>query len=66
MINGILIHLDREMDVGADIEIDGKRGIINEISLTRTKILNGEYTLLVPNRKFRENVVIIRKKKDTT
>ena len=65
MINGILIHLDKEMDVGADIEIDGKRGIIDEISLTRTKIVNGEYTLLVPNRKFRENVVIVRKKKDT-
>ena len=63
MINGILIHLDREIDIGTDIEIDGKRGIIDEISLTRTKILNGEYTLLVPNRKFRENIVIIRKKK---
>ncbi|MBI2126693.1 MAG: mechanosensitive ion channel [Thaumarchaeota archaeon] len=63
MINGILIHLDREIDIGTDIEIDGKRGIIDEISLTRTKILNEEYTLLVPNRKFRENVVIIRKRK---
>ncbi len=60
MVSGILIHLDRDIDVGVDVEIDGKRGVIEEISLTRTKILNHEYTMLVPNRRFRESVVIIR------
>lgn len=66
MVSGILIHLDRDVNVGVDVEIDGKRGVIGEISLTRTKILNQEYTMLVPNRRFRESVVIIRKNMSDT
>ena len=63
MVNGILLHLDRDIDVGVDIEIDGRRGVIREISLTRTRVMNGEYLMIVPNRKFRESVVLVRKKK---
>lgn len=61
MINGILIYLDKEIDIGLDIEIEGKQGVIYEITLTRTKIVQeGGNTMLVPNRKFRESVIIIR------
>ena len=57
---GVLIHLDSDINVGADVEIDGKRGIIDEISLTRTKILSGDGVVIFPNRRFRETAVIVR------
>lgn len=66
MINGILIRLDTDIDIGVDIEVDGKRGVVNEISLTRTRILSDGYVIIVPNRRLRETVIIIRKGKSDT
>lgn len=60
VINGVLVHLDRGMDVGADVEIDGKRGVIEEISLTRTKTASKDGIMIFPNKRFRETAVIVR------
>lgn len=60
IMNGVLIHLDSDINVGVDVEVDGKRGVIKEISLTRTKISNGDGIIIFPNRRFRETAVIVR------
>ena len=60
VINGVLVHLDRDINVGVDVEIDGKRGVIEEISLTRTKIASKDGIIIFPNRRFRETAVIVR------
>ncbi|MDG6915192.1 MAG: mechanosensitive ion channel [Nitrososphaerota archaeon] len=60
IISGVLIHLDRDINVGVDVEIDGKRGIIQEISLTRTKMASTDGLVIFPNRRFRETAVIVR------
>jgi small-conductance mechanosensitive channel len=56
---GLALHLDAHIQVGADVEIAGKRGRIIELSLTRTKIAGDECLYLVPNRKFREEIVTL-------
>ena len=60
IINGVLVHLDPDINVGVDVEIDGKRGVIEEISLTRTKIVSPDGVIIFPNRRFRETAVIVR------
>ena len=60
IMNGVLIHLDKDINVGVDVEVDGKRGIIKEISLTRTKISSNDGVIIFPNRRFRETAVIVR------
>jgi small-conductance mechanosensitive channel len=60
IMNGVLIHLDKDINVGVDVEIDGKRGVIEEISLTRTKIASRDGLVIFPNRRFRETAVIVR------
>ena len=60
VINGVLVHLDPDINVGVDVEIDGKRGVIEEISLTRTKIASDDGLIIFPNRRFRETAVIVR------
>ena len=60
IVNGVLIHLDKDINVGVDVEVDGKRGIIREISLTRTKISSHDGLIIFPNRRFRETAVIVR------
>ena len=60
MMYGVLIHLVRDINVGVDVEIDGMRGIIEEISLTRTRIVSDDGVIIFPNRRFRETAVIVR------
>ena len=60
MMYGVLIHLDRDINVGVDVEVDGMRGIIEEISLTRTRIVSDDGVIIFPNRRFRETAVIVR------
>ena len=58
---GISLIGDRSIDVGVEVEMAGKRGRIEEISLTTTKVRLGDGRLMVvPNKKFREDVVVIR------
>jgi len=56
---GISIALDPRLNIGSEVEVDGKRGKIIEISLTRTIISGDECLIIVPNRKFRESVVVV-------
>lgn len=55
---------DKSINVGSEIEVDGKRGKIVEMTLTVTRIrtIDG-HLMIVPNKKFREDVVVIRAKR---
>ena len=57
---GLSLYVDPYIKVGAYIEIDGKTGRIIEMNLTRTKISGNECLYIVPNRKFRENIVTLK------
>jgi small-conductance mechanosensitive channel len=58
---GISLIGDESIDVGTDVEIQGKRGKIVEMTLTLTKVKMADGNLMiVPNKKFREEMVIIR------
>ncbi|MEM3096222.1 MAG: mechanosensitive ion channel [Nitrososphaerota archaeon] len=56
---GVALLLDPHLKIGADVEIGGKRGRIIDIQLTRTKISGDECLIIVPNRKFRDEVVLL-------
>jgi len=55
----ISIALDPYINIGAEVEIDGKRGKIIEISLTRTVISGDECLIVVPNKRLRDSVVVV-------
>jgi small-conductance mechanosensitive channel len=63
---GISIVLDPRLNIGSEVEVDGKRGKIIEISLTRTIISGDECLIIVPNRKFRDSVVVVYSTKGFT
>ncbi len=56
---GISIVLDPRINIGSEVEIEGKRGKIIEINLTRTIISGNECLIIVPNKKFRDSVVLV-------
>ncbi len=56
---GISIVLDPRINIGSEVEIEGKRGKIIEINLTRTIISGDECLIIVPNKKFRDSVVLV-------
>jgi len=61
---GISLIGDKSIDVGADVEVQGMRGKIVEMTLTLTKVETADGNLMiVPNKKFREEIVIIRSAK---
>ncbi len=61
---GISLIGDKSIDVGTDVEVQGKRGKIVEMTLTITKVKAADGNLMiVPNKKFREEIVIIRSAK---
>jgi len=61
---GIALISDKNIKVGTEVEIDGKKGIILEMSLTLTKLRAADGKLIVvPNHKFRESVVIVSSNK---
>ena len=58
---GISLIGDKSIDIGTDVEIQGKRGKIVEMTLTITKVKTADGNLMiVPNKKFREEIVIVR------
>ncbi|MCS7137590.1 MAG: mechanosensitive ion channel family protein [Candidatus Caldarchaeum sp.] len=59
LFSGISIVLDPRVNIGSEVEVDGKRGKIVDITLTRTIVSGDECLILVPNRKFRDSVVIV-------
>ena len=61
---GISLIGDKLIDVGVEVEVAGKRGRIEEISLTTTKVrLRDGRLMVVPNKKFKEDLVVIRTKR---
>jgi small-conductance mechanosensitive channel len=58
---GISLIGDKSIDIGTDVEIQGQRGKIVEMTLTITKVKTADGNLMiVPNKKFREEIVIVR------
>ncbi|MDI6819736.1 MAG: mechanosensitive ion channel [Candidatus Hodarchaeaceae archaeon] len=58
---GISLIGDRLINVGSEVEIGGKRGKVIEITLTVTKLKTSDGRLMiVPNKKFREDIVAIK------
>ncbi|QUC64087.1 mechanosensitive ion channel [Nitrosopumilus sp. K4] len=63
-ISGMSIALGRRINVGSDIEFEGKHGKIIQIGLTKTMVeLNDSRVMLIPNKKFDEEVSIISNSK---
>ncbi|MDW8083876.1 MAG: mechanosensitive ion channel [Candidatus Caldarchaeum sp.] len=56
---GISLVLDPRINIGSEVEVDGKKGKIIEITLTRTIISGDECIIIVPNKRFRESVVTV-------
>jgi small-conductance mechanosensitive channel len=56
---GVSLLLDPTLKIGSEVEIGGKKGRIIDIQLTRTKISGDECLIIVPNRKFRDEVVVV-------
>ncbi len=55
---------DKLINVGSEVEVAGKRGKIVEMTLTVTKVkAAGGDLIIIPNKKFREDVVVIMKKR---
>lgn len=58
------ISLDKMIKVGADIEINGQRGRIVDLTLTTTKIMTKDgRMMIVPNMRLKQDIVIIKLKK---
>lgn len=58
---GISLIGDKSIDVGTEVEVAGKRGKIIEMTLTVTKVETEDgHLVMVPNKKFREDVVTIK------
>jgi len=58
---GISLIGDKSIDIGTEVEIAGMRGKIVEMTLTVTKVKTKDGRLMmVPNRKFREDVITIK------
>ncbi len=55
----ISIALDPYINIGSEVEIEGKRGKIIAMSLTRTIISGDECLIVVPNKRFRDTVVVV-------
>ncbi len=58
------VSLDKAIRVGTELEVDGKRGRIVDMTLTVTKMVTKDGKLvIVPNMKLKQDVVIVRIKK---
>ena len=61
---GISLIGDKLIDVGSEVEVGGKRGKIVEMTLTVTKVKTADGNMMiVPNKKFREDIVVIGAKR---
>lgn len=63
-VSGMSIALGSRINLGNTIEFEGKQGVIVQIGLTKTivQLMNSEKQLIIPNKKFDEEVSIISKK----
>lgn len=59
---GISLIGSKLIDIGSEVEVDGKRGKVIEMTLTTTKLKTKDgRIIMVPNRKFKEDIVTIIK-----
>ena len=63
-VSGMSIALGTRINVGNTIEFEGKQGVIVQIGLTKTivQLMNSEKQLIIPNKKFDEEISVISKK----
>ena len=63
IVSGIGLYMNKRIDIGDTIEIDGKKGTIVEFHLMKTIATteNGEF-MNIPNPKFNETVILISHK----
>ncbi|MGH1522111.1 MAG: mechanosensitive ion channel domain-containing protein [Nitrosopumilus sp.] len=63
IVSGIGLYMNKRIDTGDIIEIDGKKGVITEFHLMKTIAItdNGEF-MNIPNLKFNETVILISHK----
>lgn len=60
LLAGISLIGDKLIRMGTEVEVDGKRGEIVEMTLTHTKVKTADgHLMIVPNKKFREDVIVI-------
>jgi len=57
--SGLALMLNPHIKIGTEVEVAGKRGRIVLITLTTTRIAGDGCIIIVPNRKFRDEVVVI-------
>ena len=63
MVSGIGLYLNKRIDIGDIIEIDGKKGTIIEFHLMKTVATTDDGRFMnIPNLKFNETVVLISRK----
>ena len=63
IVSGIGLYMNKRINTGDVIEIDGKKGTITEFHLMKTIAItdNGEF-MNIPNLKFNETVILITRK----
>lgn len=65
MLTGISLIGDKKIKVGAEVEIEGKRGTVVELPLTITKLRTSDGRLIiVPNQKFRDAVIVVKPERE--
>ena len=63
-IAGIGIYMNPQINIGDVLEVDGKKGVVIEIHLTKTILLTeDDQRVFIPKLKFTESVMIISHKK---
>ncbi|MFB0500547.1 MAG: mechanosensitive ion channel domain-containing protein [Candidatus Hadarchaeaceae archaeon] len=61
---GISLIGDKLINIGSEVEVGGRKGKIVEMTLTVTKVRIADNRLMiVPNKKFREEIVVITKRR---
>jgi len=61
---GISLIGDKLINIGSEVEVGGRKGKIVEMTLTVTKVRTSDNRLMiVPNKKFREEIVVITKRR---
>ena len=60
IVSGIGLYLNKKINIGDTIEIDGKKGVITEFHLLKTIAKTQEGKIMnIPNLKFSETVILI-------
>lgn len=58
---GVYLLLNQPYTIGDEVEIDGKRGIVQEVDMFTTRVENDAHEFVIPNRQvFREGIVRVR------